>query len=51
MEAPGRCPNWHDGKLSNQVINQILLDKEDKIFANNAIPLKINIPTRRYSMG
>ncbi len=51
MGTPGLCPAWYDGKLENQVIDQILLDKEDKIFTDNDIPLKINIPTRRYSMS
>ena len=33
---PDRYPDGFDGKLKNKEIDQILLNKEDKIFTNNA---------------
>ena len=34
MKTPDGYPYGFDGKLKNQEIDQILLDKEDKIFTN-----------------
>ena len=35
MGRPDGCPKGVDVKLKNQRFDQILLDKEDKIFTNN----------------